>query len=492
MATLVLHGNMFFSRYSGGLTLQEALQIAYDDGENVRSIYVEPPDAGINTDEDSGDDDGGGEVDNLSRNQLLAPAVVEILQESSISDDQDLTTIQENQSQQDIQPNEQFSEAKRIDYAYIEWINEDLQATNFEFPHFNYDMYRALTPVETFELFFDDDIISHIQSESTKYALFKNCPDPHITNDKIRCFLGILILFGYHWLPGKKFYWDSNEDMQCKMVSDAMRRDRFLTIWKFFHLSDNTKINVTDKYYKLRPLIESLQKKFTQFYVPEESFNYDRSMVKYFGRHSCKQFIKGKPIRFGYKVWCLNTKSGYLINFNMYQGKDPKFNENYTSVFGSCAAPLVTMLDELPNDKRQLPYSLFCDNLFTSFHLLAHLKERGYSVTGTIRDNRIPKNCPIISKAEMKMKKRAEVASILDRTNRIMVVRWLDNNVVTIASTSSGVNPQATVKRYSRASRSIVQVLQPRLITNYINSMGGTDLMDENINRFRIGLRSKK
>ncbi|XP_066254654.1 piggyBac transposable element-derived protein 3-like [Euwallacea similis] len=280
--------------------------------------------------------------------------------------------------------------------------------------------------------------------------------------------------------------------MRCKMVSDVMRRDRFLKIWKFFHLADNTKVDATDKYYKLRPLIEKLQSKFAQFYVPEKNLNFDESMVKYFGRHSCKQFIKGKPIRFGYKVWCLNGKSGYLINFNICQRKDPKFNENYSSVFGACAAPFITMMDELPNDKKHLPYSLFCDNLFTSFHLLNHFKERGYDVTGTIRDNRIPKNCPIVSTAMMKRKQRAEATSILDRTNGIILVCWVDNNVVTIVSTSSGVNPQSMVKRYSRASKKVIKVLQPHLITNYNNFMGGTDLMNENINRFRIGLRSKK
>uniref|UniRef100_A0A915D4M6 PiggyBac transposable element-derived protein domain-containing protein n=1 Tax=Ditylenchus dipsaci TaxID=166011 RepID=A0A915D4M6_9BILA len=39
-----------------------------------------------------------------------------------------------------------------------------------------------------------------------------------------------------------------------------------------------------------------------------------------FGRYSAKQFIRGKPIRLGFKYWCLNSPSGYLINFFPYQG----------------------------------------------------------------------------------------------------------------------------------------------------------------------------
>ncbi|KAG5868431.1 hypothetical protein JTB14_029047 [Gonioctena quinquepunctata] len=58
----------------GGLTLEEALQMAYSDDLDVRNIYVEPPDVNDLTDENSGEKDEGGLVDNLSRNQLKTSA----------------------------------------------------------------------------------------------------------------------------------------------------------------------------------------------------------------------------------------------------------------------------------------------------------------------------------------------------------------------------------------------------------------------------------
>ena len=48
----------------------------------------------------------------------------------------------------------------------------------------------------------------------------------------------------------------------------------------------------------------------------------DEQMVPYFGRHSCKMYIKGKPVRFGFKVWCLCPSLGYLFNSIPYVGKD--------------------------------------------------------------------------------------------------------------------------------------------------------------------------
>ena len=50
-------------------------------------------------------------------------------------------------------------------------------------------------------------------------------------------------------------------------------------------------------------------------------------MIEYLGRHGCKQCIRGKPIRFGYKVWCLNTSDGYLVSFDLYQGRTYEENE---------------------------------------------------------------------------------------------------------------------------------------------------------------------
>ena len=40
----------------------------------------------------------------------------------------------------------------------------------------------------------------------------------------------------------------------------------------------------------------------------------DESIIPYYGRHGAKQFIKGKPIRFGFKLWVLAKPKGYIIH----------------------------------------------------------------------------------------------------------------------------------------------------------------------------------
>jgi DNA excision repair protein ERCC-6 len=120
---------------------------------------------------------------------------------------------------------------------------------------------------------------------------------------KFDVFLAILYLSGYNNLASKRHYWNSFDDLKNIAVNQAMRRDKFLQICRFFHhCANNSEINHSDKGWKVRPLMEMLKNRCVNNFVPVEHLAYDESMVKYFGKHCCKQFIRGKPIRFGYKI----------------------------------------------------------------------------------------------------------------------------------------------------------------------------------------------
>lgn len=174
------------------------------------------------------------------------------------------------------------------------WINGDFEkTTKFEKRTKDY-AYSCFSLTELFELFFTDDVWDHIQTETTKYALSLKCPDPQITKSEIKCFFGILIVSSRR---EKVFLglWCGN-DMRNEFVSNLMRRERFIAIMPFMHWADNSRMSTDDKVWKIRPVIDMLQAKFLENFVPTEHLNYDESMIKYFGRHGLRQFIKSKPI----------------------------------------------------------------------------------------------------------------------------------------------------------------------------------------------------
>lgn len=342
-------------------------------------------------------------------------------------------------------------------------------------------------------MFIDDDIIDMFVTQSNQYALWKNCPNPNITAEEMRCFLAILILSDYNPVANKRLYWSSQKDTRNELVYNCMRRNSFEEIMSFFHCVDNTEMkNEHDKMWKLRPLMDEIKKRFMKYYMPEQNLSFDETMVKYYGKHSCKQFIRGKPIRFGYKLWSLCTVDGYLVSFEIYQEKFYKGNPQYEKHFGKAAAPLLTLLDEFEEGKKKLPYRLFFDNLFTSFNLLNYLRQQGYGATGTIRENRLQKCPKLTAKKQMKKKERGYYESAISKDDGVVVVKWMDNSIVSTASNNLGVQPISSVKRYSQKDETSVQVRRPHLFGEYNRFMGGVNRMDETINMYHIHITSKK
>lgn len=276
------------------------------------------------------------------------------------------------------------------------------------------------------------------------------------------------------------------------MISAAMRRDRFFTILRFLHCADNLQPDLTDKMWKLRPLIKLLNANYMKHYRGQCDLSYDEAMVAYFGHHGCKQYIRGKPIRFGYKLWCLNTADSYLISFDVYQGKMPDSNPGHENLYGKCAAPLLNFIDNIPVKYAVRQLSFYFDNLFTSIDLLMYLRSMGFNATGTVRENRLPKNIPIQTTKCMKKRERGTIDTAICATEQVCVSRWRDNAVVTVASTQHTNMPVTQVRRWSQAEKRHIQVPRPACVSSYNKNMGGVDLMDQGINSYRISIRTKK
>ena len=171
--------------------------------------------------------------------------------------------------------------------------------------------------------------VDHIIEQSRIYGVSKNWKHIQISQQEMRVFLAILMISWYNPLPSKAHYWATGEDFRNNAIYNAMQQDRFDDIMKYLHFHPNYNLDKDDKYCKLHPLVAHLQQKFMSHFVPSSYISHDEAMVEYFGKHSCKQAIRNKPICFGYKLWCQNTPLGYLLNFDLYQGKTYKGNEEW-------------------------------------------------------------------------------------------------------------------------------------------------------------------
>ncbi|XP_040580363.1 piggyBac transposable element-derived protein 2-like [Lepeophtheirus salmonis] len=162
--------------------------------------------------------------------------------------------------------------------------------------------------------------------------------------------------------------------------------------------------------------------------------------------------------------------------------------------FGKCFSTVLHLLSLYSDEKTQLPYNYFFDNLFTFLPLLNELQRRGCEATGTLRANRHNKLCPIRSPKDFDKLSRGTYGAVTGNTDtsQIRITRWKTNIIVTAASTNLGENPAGIVKRWSKVFKKHIQVKIPHVIKQYNEYMGGTDRMDQNINAYRIGIKGGK
>ena len=168
-------------------------------------------------------------------------------------------------------------------------------------------------------------------------------------------------------------------------------------------------------------------------------------MILYFVKHSAKQYKKGKPIKLGwYKVWRLNANNDYLIQCDLYSGKG-----DYNPKLGLRGSVVTKLIRKLPSDFK---FNVTFDNRFTSLNLLTMLARNGIGWTGTLRANRTDK-CPIKDNKAIGKESRGTYDFRYDSANKILVVRWNDNSVVTLFSNWQPVYLVGASKCYSRSEK---------------------------------------
>lgn len=294
--------------------------------------------------------------------------------------------------------------------------------------------------------------------------------------------MGILLFSGYHNVPQTTLYWSLDPAFGIPMIRQTMSRNIFTKLKANFHIANNDSLDISDKFAKVRPLFDMLNKRYIQFGVFVEHLSIDETMVPYFGRHSAKMFIRGKPIRFGYKLWALCSDNGYMFQFIPYSGASGIYNKS----LGLGASVIMELLKYC---EHPMQHTVHFDNFFTSHYLMCLLKERGFCATGTIRSNRVA-GAPL--KTGKKNLKKHETDFAYVERNDVMVIRWMDNSEVTIATNYDAIDPMVTVQRYSKEKKKKVGIQQPLAFNNYNRHMGGVDLHDNGVANYRIGIRGKK
>ena len=340
------------------------LNDAFDAGMEG-DIYIIPTDD-VQSDENSGAEDD----DNIEHIPArILRSTVEVASENEDDDIGCETPVVKRQ--------------KRESSRYSETIDEREFTVTAEHSHLEMDNNHE--PYDFFKLFFDDDLISFIKMQSMAYS------GNIFSTEDLEATFGVLLASGVLHMSRRRDYWSRNKLKHNQAISDSISRDKFESVFSSLHFVPLDAAPQNDKYQKVRLLFSKLNAKFL-LHAPEcNSFAIDESMVKYFGRHGCKQHIAGKPIRFGFKVWTLATPLGYCLWMEPYPGKAEQATEKYD--LGKSGNVVYYLANILKNRYPEQELSLTTDNFFSGLRVFQAVKENlGISCTGTFRKNRLPDN----------------------------------------------------------------------------------------------------
>ena len=97
-----------------------------------------------------------------------------------------------------------------------------------------------------------------------------------------------------------------------------MIRNRFCEILQNLHFAYNMYDDKRDKGFKVRPVIDHLHEKSAKVLSNNKEQSNDEHMLKFKGCSGMKQYIKSKPIKWGFKFWFrCSSKSGYLYQMDI-------------------------------------------------------------------------------------------------------------------------------------------------------------------------------
>nr|CAI5850747.1 unnamed protein product [Callosobruchus analis] len=224
-----------------------------------------------------------------------------------------------------------------------EWtdVEEDPEAFPFlSKDDINISIPSDATPLQYFQLFFDDSIINIIIKETNRRGRenFDSAPVStrkkkkmkfqEITSEEMKKLIGLCVLSGNIHFPTLSKQWSKHPLYFHPIFGQTMSRNRFADILRILRFVDHSTANTEDRLFKIRPILEKVVENIKSVYSPGQHLSIDEAMILWRGRLSFRQYIPNKRHTYGIKLYELTTDNGYILNIIIYVGKGTLENQN--------------------------------------------------------------------------------------------------------------------------------------------------------------------
>ncbi|XP_067283804.1 piggyBac transposable element-derived protein 4-like isoform X2 [Pseudorasbora parva] len=355
------------------------------------------------------------------------------------------------------------------------------------------DTYTAL---QFFQLFFTNSMLQTVIKNTNDYGSIhhSNPSNPWIDMSlpDIFAFMAIIIYMGLVKLPALSDYWRVGNLYSFPFPKKLITKKKFLRICRSLHLSSlvddaaNEKRKGTarfDRLCKIKPLYIEMRDACKANYHPGQNISIDERMVA--SKARMQQYMKNKPVRWGYKLFVLaDSSNGYTCDFFVYEGKmsgNTGKGLSYESVMKLINTQLLGT-----------GYKLFLDDFYTSPSLFCDLLKKKIWACGTIRTNRIGFPKTKMNTLDSKSP-RGSIRWL--RKDPLLFVQWRDTKDVFMCSTIHTAHAGDTVQRRLREADGrwvFKDISIPPAVKEYNRCMGGVDPSDALISYYKVIRKTQK
>ncbi|KRY92222.1 PiggyBac transposable element-derived protein 2 [Trichinella pseudospiralis] len=253
-------------------------------------------------------------ISGRSVRQIIVLPDADVSEPDTVSEDElDHTFQQSNSSSDDevIEEDDASTDARRKSYT---WHRQPFNPKTEPFTEADEEIPSVLRPIEYFRMYFTAQLLSHIAFETNRKATQSLYSNLATTAAEIEVLIGMLITMGICEMPRYRMYWANQTRMDT--IANCMSRNRFETLLRFLHFNDNDKVVMDrnhpdyDRFYKIRPLIESIRKTCLEE-TPGELQSVDEHIIPYKGRCKMKYYNPRKPDKWGLKDITRTDQTGH-------------------------------------------------------------------------------------------------------------------------------------------------------------------------------------
>ncbi|XP_054720937.1 piggyBac transposable element-derived protein 3-like [Uloborus diversus] len=280
-------------------------------------------------------------------------------------------------------------------------------------------------------------------------------------------------------IPQARMYW-AKHTVVVPLVCESMKRDRFFEVRSNLHfVDDNDSIDKKDKLWKVRPMLDTVQKAFLE--LPKSNhLSIDEQMIPFSGKCVARQYVPSKPNPLGLKNFILASKDGLVLDFVIYQGKGT-VPEDDVKTFGLGGAIVKRLVESIKNPNYQQVINT--DRYFTGIKIAEYLLSKGIYSTGTVMSNRTQSGAQKFPSDNIMV--RGDYVELCRSDDKMTLVKWKDKKTVLMLSTLCGIEPSDKCRRWSKPDNKKIDVPRPACVRLYNTYMGGIDLQDRFIALYR-------